>query len=124
MITSPSNGGPFAVNRTLGTMERSRERLDRAARSVEATEGMLRVRAGRRGRLRVRYDASCVGLWDVERLLEEAGIALSRSAWWRLKATWYRFLDQNARANAVSKGGACCSNPLDVFAKRQRPPAP
>ncbi len=122
MQTNPgtAKGGPFAVTRTVRTADVPPERLDRVARGIEGTEGILQASVGRRGRLRVRYDASCVGFWDVERMLDEAGVALSRGVGWRLKSAWYRFLDQNARANAVSKGGACCSNPVDVFAKRRR----
>jgi len=114
------NGSAFAVTRVVCTTDVACERLMHIAQSLESVEGVFQARVGRRGRLRIRYDASCIGFWDIERLLDEGGITLSRSAWWRFKSAWYRFLDQNAHANAISKGGACCSNPVDILAKRHR----
>ena len=66
------------------------------------------------------YDASQIGFGDIERLLREYGYPVSGSWWSRHKSGWYRYLDENARANAQSKGGACCSNPSDIYAKRHK----
>ena len=62
-------------------------------------------------RLHLRYDASVMNLRDIERLLDESGVGRPATLWWRLKSAWYRFVDGNARSNALSSGGACCSRP-------------
>jgi copper chaperone CopZ len=73
-----------------------------------------------RKRVRVVYDAAQVGFEAIEKVLIDAGYPLADNWWVRFKSGWYRYLDENARANAQSKGGACCSNPSDIYAKRHK----
>lgn len=100
----------FGVRRTIPLADVGHEKLEEAVQSLRAIEwvGDLRV-DGRR--LRLRYDASAVNFRDIERLLDELGLQRATGLWWRCKSAWYRFLDTNARSNALSRGGACCSRP-------------
>ncbi len=105
------NKGPFDVVRILPLRPVATDMLDSAIRKLSAFEPVLDVHINRRGRLRICYDASIVGLRDIERLLDESGVGCASSAWWRFKSALYRFLDRNARSNALSGGGACCNRP-------------
>jgi hypothetical protein len=78
----------------------------------------LSVATGPRGQLLVSYDSSLVGIRDIEALLDRAGIARASGFGWRLKSAWYRFLDENTRANAHSRGGACCNRPPSAYGAR------
>ncbi len=103
--------GPFDVSRKIPLAPVVAEKLQEAVRQLAALNPLIDVRVDRRGQLRVSYDSSHVGMHDIEALLDKAGIARPPGAWWRLKSAWYRFLDQNAHANAHSQGGACCNRP-------------
>lgn len=70
--------------------------------------------------IQITYDASQIGFGDIEYLLSDCGYPVSDSRWSRYKSGWYRFLDENAQSNAQSKGGSCCSNPSDIYAKRHK----
>ena len=63
------------------------------------------------GRLHISYDASFIGVRDIESLLDELGITRKNDFWWRMKSSWYSYVDENAKANACSIGGACCNSP-------------
>jgi copper chaperone CopZ len=90
------------------------ERLRRLA-------GMLDVRVeDQRKRVRVTYDAAQLDFARIDQALEELGYPTSRRWWSRLKAAWYRDLDETARANAGITSGSCCSSPTDVYAQRRR----
>lgn len=89
----------------------SLEQLEEAADKLRNIEPVSEVHIDGNDRLRVRYDASCVGFGDIERLLDESGIRRPDTFWWRFKSGLYRFFDSNARSNAPSKGGACCNRP-------------
>jgi len=86
------------------------EKLEQAIQTLRAIEWLDDVRVDGR-RLRVRYDASGVNFRDIERLLDEAGLQRPTSLWWRFRSALNRFLDKNARSNALARGGACCSRP-------------
>lgn len=103
--------GPFDVSRTILLAPVDAEKLQEAVKQLRSVEAVLSVEAGPRGQLLISYDSSHVGMHDIEALLDKAGIARPPGAWWRLKSAWYRFLDQNAQANAHSQGGACCNRP-------------
>ena len=79
--------------------------------SLKRIEPIEYATAAGKNRLRIRYAASCVGFREIERLLDEAQVTRPSSLWWRLKSGWYAFLDQNARSNAMSGDGECCSRP-------------
>lgn len=106
--------GPFDVTRKILLAPAAAEKLKDAAQQLMAVEPIIDARVDQRGRLRISYDASCVGIRDIEALLDKAGIARASGAWWWLKSVWYRFLDENAKSNARSEGGACCNRPPSV----------
>lgn len=101
--------GAFEVNRTIPLLPVATGKLEATVRKIRAIEPVINAQVDRRGRLRVRYDASIIGIRDIERLLDENEIGRSSSSWCRFKSAYYRFLDGNARSNALSKGGACCN---------------
>lgn len=110
-MTASEHTPASEVKRSIPLLPASPEQLESAAAKLRGIEPISEVRLDGGTRMHVRYDASCVGFGDVERLLDEAGIRRPSTAWWRFKSAWYRFLDGNARSNALSKGGACCSRP-------------
>lgn len=105
----------FDVDRILPLRPAAADRLDAAVRKLSALEPVLDAHINRRGQLRIRYDASIVGLRDIERILEESEVECPANAWWRFKSSWYRFMDRNARSNALSGGGACCNRPPTLW---------
>ena len=102
---------PFTVTRTIPIAATGSGQLERAIDRLEHVEAVAYAKAARTDRLQVRYDASCFGFTELERLLDEAGIGRPTTLWWRFRAAWYAFVDQNARSNARSGGGACCNRP-------------
>lgn len=100
----------FAVTRTIPIGATASGKLERVIDRLEHVESVAYAKATGKKQLRVRYDASCVGFREIERLLE-AGIARPTGVWWRLRSAWYAFIDQNARSNARSGSGACCNRP-------------
>ncbi|HUW28635.1 MAG TPA: hypothetical protein VMV97_08490 [Sulfuriferula sp.] len=106
----PSKGS-FAVTRKIPLAPAAAEKLQNAIQQLTAIETIIDAHVDRHGQLRISYDASSVGIRDIEALLDKAGIARTSGFWWRLKSAWYRFLDENAKSNARSGGGACCNRP-------------
>ncbi|HUW50609.1 MAG TPA: hypothetical protein VMV75_06305 [Sulfuricella sp.] len=100
----------FQVRRAIPLADIPPEKLEQAIQTLRAIEWLDDVRVDGR-RLRVRYDASGVNFRDIERLLDEAGLQRPTSLWWRFRSALNRFLDKNARSNALARGGACCSRP-------------
>ena len=93
----------------------------RLRQALEALPGLVQAQVdARRRRVMVRYDLARTGLAEVEACLRQAGHPPLPGRWWRLRRQWYRYLDENLRANAGAPGGACCSNPSDVYARRRR----
>ena len=111
--------GPFDVNRTIPLFLVPAEKLQQAVEKISRLEPVIDVHADRQDRLHIRYDASVVSIRDIERLLDEAGVVRPSGFWWRFKLAWYRFLDDNARSNALSKGGACCSRPPSKWSRER-----
>ena len=103
--------GPFDVDRTIPLRPVAADTLDAAVQKMRAIDSIIDVHIDRRSHLRIRYDASSIGIRDIEPLLDEAGTGRPSSLWWRFKSALYRFLDDNARSNALSRGGACCNRP-------------
>lgn len=68
------------------------------------------------GRLRISYDASFIGIRDIESLLDELGLARTAGIGWNIKSVWYAYVDENAQANACSSSGACCNRPPSAYA--------
>ena len=71
-------------------------------------------------RIVVVYDTAKIGFNVIEKAFSDAGYSLLNNRWERFKYAWYRYLDENAKANAESKDGACCSNPSYIYAKRHK----
>lgn len=103
--------GPFDVKRKIPLAPVNEAKLQDALEQLKAIEPIIDLRMDRHGKLRITYDASCVSLRDIEKLLDDAAIPRATGLGWRFKSAWYRFLDDNARSNALSHGGACCSRP-------------
>jgi hypothetical protein len=84
-------------------------------------EGMQKteIDSGRE-KISITYNAAQLGFAEIEKTLVDAGYPSAVGWWSRFKAGWYRYLDENAQTNAKSKGGACCSNPSDIYAKRRK----
>jgi hypothetical protein len=106
--------GPFDVNRKIPLEAVAAEQLQEVMRQLRAMEPVFDAEVASQGQLRIAYDASRIGLRDIEMLLDKSGIARSGGLWSKLKLAWYRFLDENAKANAGSGGGACCNRPPPV----------
>lgn len=101
----------FTVTRTIPIVAAASGHVERVIESLENLEPVAYARVTGSDRLQVRYDASCFGFRELEHLLDDAGIVRPFGLWWRLRAAWYAFVDQNARSNARSGGGACCNRP-------------
>lgn len=99
------------MKRSIALLPTSPERLESAATKLRSIESVSDVRIDGATRLRIRYDAGCVGFADIERLLDEAGLQRPANTWWRFRSALYRFLDGNARSNALSSSNACCNRP-------------
>ena len=112
--------GAFDVTRKIPLAPAAAETLQNAVRQLTDVDSILDAHIDRHGQLRVSYDTSGVGISDIEALLDHAGIARASGAGWRLKSAWYRFLDENARANAHSRGGACCNRPPSAHGTRDK----
>ncbi len=83
--------------------------------------GMQRVGIElKKKRLSVSYDTSQLGFADIEAALVSASFPPVNNWWARFKSAWYCYQDENDRITATSKGGACCSNPGDIYAKRHK----
>ncbi len=56
-------------------------------------------------RLDIAYDASLLGIEQVEDIIRRHGSDLDHGWWTRFKESWYRFTDQNAKENARHEPG-------------------
>lgn len=108
--TRPAHGA-FDVERKIPVAAHAVGPLQEAVRQLRAMEPVSDAQVDKQGRLRVAYDASRIGMSDIEALLHRSGVARATGFWPRLKLVWYRYLDENARANARAGGGACCNRP-------------
>ncbi len=117
--TKPSNYA-FVVHRSLQVqgMDSNEQKIWDCLAELE---GMQAIDVDlEHARLKVAYDASKVNFGMIEKTLNKAGYP-PRDSWWsRVKSSWYRYFDENAQTNAKSKGGACCSNPSNIYANRKK----
>lgn len=122
MADTISTSEPYVVKRNISFVPlNGGQQLSDLLAALAARQGMIDVSADpRRSRLRIRYDVKQLLFDDVVQILSSHGLAISTDRWMRLKGNWYRMLDENARGNANSKGGACCSNPTEIYARRNR----
>lgn len=82
-----------------------------ALRELAQLDGVLQVTVEDGAELSIRYDAGRIGYGEIESALDKAGLRRRRTWGWRLRGIWYRYVDDNIRANARARGGACCSRP-------------
>ncbi len=108
MNESPEN--PFAVTRKIPIASGSSETVKDALHHLVEFEPVLGASRSSGNWLKVTYDASCIGIRDVERMLDEVGAARDEGVIWSIRSAWYAFLDGNAKSNARSSG-ACCNRP-------------
>ncbi len=99
------------VLREIALAESQGERLSAAVEQVGRLDGVLHAERHGAARLRLRYDAARIAYGEIERALDAAGLRRRATLWWRVRAAWYRYLDENIKANAGTRGGACCSRP-------------
>lgn len=107
---SAAKEGTFLVTRKIPLDQVPEGKLQDAIAHLVEKEPVIGARMGKRNRLHVSYDASCIGIRDIEALLHETGLAAESGFWRHLKFAWYAFLDENAKSNARSSG-ACCNRP-------------
>jgi hypothetical protein len=111
MTDKKQTSGSFDVSRKMPLAPADAERLQEAMAQLRAVEPVIDVQMDQRGQLHISYDASSVGMREIEAILDKSGIARAESLWWKLKSGWYRFVDENTKSNARSGGGACCNRP-------------
>lgn len=111
----------FLVRRKLSIPDIKGKDSDRAIReSLSGINGVQAITVDAEHKIAwVIYDSSHIGFGEIEQLLNDCGHPISDSWWSRKKSEWYRYLDENARANAQHKP-VCCSNPKDILAKRNK----
>lgn len=84
------------------------------------TPGLLSAQLAQDGRqLQVAYDVRQLTFGQVLQCLGAAGIVPAAGRWAALRATWWNYLDGNARSNLANRGAPCCSNPTEIYAKRR-----
>lgn len=103
--------GAFAVNRIIPVATVSQEKLQQAAHELGQQSAVIDARIDKRGRLRAAYDASRIGMHDIELVLDDLGIPRDTAFWSRVKLAWFRLTDENARDNARAGSGSCCNRP-------------
>ncbi len=111
----------FSVHRSLALPDMSTDNRQKIEACLSGLPGMQQVEMDlERRKVSLTYDAAKLSFWSIELALTEAGWPPANGRWTRMRYAWYRYLDENARANAETKGGACCSNPSDIYAKRHK----
>jgi hypothetical protein len=105
----------FDVSRKIPLAPVAAERVQDVVCQLRAIEPVIDAQVDQRGQLHISYDASCIGVDDIEALLDKSGIARAEGFWWKLKLGWYRFVDENTKSNAHSGGGACCNHPPSEY---------
>jgi len=70
-------------------------------------------------RVRVTYDLTRQDYPGMLAQLRGSGLLGAPGMLTRLRAAWYGYLDHNTRDSLQSKGGACCSDPREVYARRR-----
>ncbi len=117
----PPIAAAFVVRRRVSVAGLHAAAHGRAIRQrLRALPGVREVHVDvEKGRVQITYDASRVGFAEIEAGLADAGHRRCGGIVSRMKAWWYRYLDENARDNAQSRA-ACCSNPPGVYAGRRK----
>lgn len=84
-------------------------------------EGVLEVTPNLQlKRVKITYDAATIGFDEIAQTFIDMGYPLENTLWTRIRYGVYRFVDDNAFANARVPSSPCCSNPKSICAKRQK----
>ncbi len=70
--------------------------------------------------IRVTYDQTRTHFYEILSCLRDIGFEANQSWWWRKKATWFQYLDNNAKANANAPEPICCSDPKEITGRPKR----
>lgn len=110
--SEPGKGeSAFVVTRKIPLNMVPEEKLREAISQIMVKEPVIGAKMDKRNYLHVTYDASFICIHDIEAWLDDLAITRKSDPWWHLKSAWYAFLDENAKSNATSTGGACCNRP-------------
>ena len=111
----------FDLTRVIPLASVVKDKWSNAVGRLLTIEPIHAARIDQQGRLHISYDASFIGIRDIESLLDELGVVRESGFWWRMKSAWYSYVDENAQSNACSTGGACCSRPPSVYGGARAP---
>lgn len=109
----------FVVDRTVSVPGIYCDRCDKVIHeSLSGMAGLIEIEVNKDQKsVRLVYDSAQIGFDHIEKALSDAGYPISDSRWSRFKSARYRFMDENARNNAHSSGGNCCSHPKGIYTK-------
>jgi len=110
---SSKQGGAWEVSRTIKLYmlppDIDRVAVEGAVSALPAVHEVVLDVANKQ--IHVGYDASQTDYQSILDALKDMGISQEKSAWNRLKAGWFQYLDTNARENARAAPPACCNKP-------------
>lgn len=110
---SSKSSGPWEVRRRI-KLQSLGHAADALAveRALAELPGVVKVAADvEKHRVVVSYDASQQNFRNIVETMEKTGFPPLDNWWSRLKGSWYRFSDENARDNAKAPPPACCNKP-------------
>ncbi len=82
--------------------------LETAVNEIDAMYGLDAVSFDEKtSTLNLAYDASRVGLGQVEEILEKHNVVVSHDWWTHFKEGYYKFVDQNVKDNAKHEPWSC-----------------
>jgi copper chaperone CopZ len=112
----------FVEDRTVSVPGIHCERCDKVIHEcLDDMAGLVEIEVNKdKKSVRFVYDSAQVGFDDIEKALSDGGYPVSDSRWTRFKVARYRFMDENARNNAQTTGGNCCSHPKGIYTKGHR----
>lgn len=111
MMNEPLFNGAFTLIRVIPVARIFQKLLQEAAHALRQENAVIDAQVDKRGSLRAAYDTSRIGMHDIEFLLDGLDTPRDTAFWSRVKLTWFRLTDDNARDNAHAGSGACCSGP-------------
>lgn len=120
-MEQPSQSPPnpaFLVRRTIrltGALSAEQESV------LRELDGVLAIEPKSDScRIAVRYNTARTTYKVLLQALQSAGASVHKGVIQRLRTVWYGYVDDNARRNAESTGGACCSQPDKVYLSRHK----
>ena len=73
-----------------------------------------------RQQIRISYDQTKTDFKKILKTLADAGFPATNGWWAKKKASWFYYLDQNARVNAAIPASPCCSNPTQILNQQKK----